>query len=311
MQRAISGWESVSRDSLRLPSGRAPWMVFYNAACVWHVGFEVSQLDPSAVRAPTALSWKGAALEIRVAAHNGLVRLPDGSDWPARENTAHASFYGGTEATFFVVATPDAWRRDPNFASDPMVDEFFLGVTIHELTHTRHLPLLITRLQAVAARSRPAKLSLDDDVIQKTFGGNADIREAFEAERDVFFEAAASASREPRRALIRKGLDLARARRARYFTDENQYYQELEDIFLSMEGAGQWASYVFARRSRSAADAVAFVRDNKKYWSQDEGLALFLLLDLEVPRWQATIFSANDPGPFALLERTLADEPRE
>lgn len=286
-------------------------MVFYDAACAWHVGFEASPIDPSAVRVPAPLSWNSAALEVRATAHTGSVRLPDGSDWPARENTAHASFYRGTEATFFVIATPDAWRRDPSLASDPMVEEFFLGVTIHELTHTRHLPLLIARLRAVAARNRLAKLSLDDDVIQNTFGGNADARAAFEAERDVFFEAAASSSREPRRALIRKGLELSRARRARYFTGENRYYQELEDIFLSMEGAGQWASYVFARRSRSPADAVAFVRDNKKYWSQEEGLALFLLLDLEVPRWQATIFSANDPGPFALLERTIADEPRE
>src|SRR6185436_5284884 len=99
-----------------------------------------------------------------------------------------------------VVATPDAWRRDPNLASDPLVDEFFLGVTIHELTHTRHLPLLIARLQSVAVRNSLAKLSLDDDIIQNTFGGDADVRAAFEAERDVFFEAAASSSRDARRA---------------------------------------------------------------------------------------------------------------
>lgn len=305
MQRAIGGWEFVSRDALRLPQAPAPWMVFYDAACVWHVGFDVSRLAPGTVPVPLALEWHGQPLLVRATAHGGTVRLPDDSALPAGENVARTSLYGAAAGAFFVIATPGAWRRDAAMATDPTVEEFFLGVTIHELAHTRQLPLMIERLKAVASRHGLKNLSLDDDVVQNAFGGHADFRTRFEAERDVFYEAAAEPSRAARHRLIRKGLAMAEARRATHFTGENGYYRDFEDAFLSLEGTGQWAAYMFAQRSRSAGDALAFVRDNRRYWSQEEGLALFLLLDLEVPGWQRTVFSADDPGPFALLERAL------
>jgi hypothetical protein len=303
--RAVAGWETVSRDALKLPPSPAPWMVFYDAACAWHIGFDRSRLEQQSVLAPVTFSWNGAPLELRAVAHGGQVRLPDGSEWPARENTARASFYRGTEATFFVVATPEAWRRDAGLAADPLVDEFFLGVAMHELTHTRHLPVVAARVKDVAARHGLSTVTLDDDVIQDTFGGDTRVRSEFEAERDLFFAAAAESAPDTRRALIRKGLERARARRARYFAGDKSHYRELEDIFLSLEGAGQWASYALARHSRSAVDAVAFVRDTKRYWSQEEGLALFLLLDVEVPGWQRTVFGPDDIGPLAMLEQVL------
>jgi hypothetical protein len=305
IERAVVGWEVVSRDALLLSAASPPWMVFYDATCAWHVGAEAG-FDPASRVTPTGLAWNGAPLEVRAVAHSGEVALPDGSRWPAASNTARASFFRGTAATLFVVATPAAWRRDPAIAAGPDVDEFFLGVTLHELTHTRHLPLVIERLKALAARRGLSSLALDDDVVQTTFGGDAAFRAAFETERDLFYAAAATVDREQRRATIRRALDAANIRRSTHFTGDKAHYRELEDVFLAMEGAGQWAAYVFARRTRPPAEALSFVRANKKYWSQEEGLALFLLLDLEVPDWQRDVFSAGDVGPFALLERALA-----
>lgn len=102
---------------------------------------------------------------------------------------------------------------------------------------------------------------------------------------------------------------MARQRRARYFNGTDQMYAEFEDLFLNMEGAGQWAAYRFAKAqagpgSRDAA-IVEFVRANRKYWSQEEGLALFLLLDAMVPAWQARVFSRMLVWPFALLEEVV------
>jgi hypothetical protein len=304
IERAVGGWEVVSRDALQLPAAAPPWMVFYDATCAWHVGAEPG-FDPASSVTPAGLTWNGAPLEVRAVAHSGEVALPDGSRWPAASNTARASFLRGTAATFFVVATPAAWRRDAAIAAGPDVDEFFLGVTLHELTHTRHLPLVIERLKAVGARRGLSSLALDDDVVQTTFGGDAAFRAAFETERDLFYAAAATVDRAQRRATIRRALDAVNARRNAHFTGDKAYYRDLEDVFLAMEGAGQWASYVFARRTRTPAEALAFVRANKKYWSQEEGLALFLLLDLEVPNWRGIVFGAVDVGPFALLEQAI------
>ena len=76
-----------------------------------------------------------------------------------------------------------------------------------------------------------------------------------------------------------------------------------------MEGAGQWAAYRFAR-SRAGDDGrgestVALLRDSRRTWSEDEGLALFLLLDAAVPSWQEQIFAATPGSPVDLLEAEI------
>jgi len=306
MQEAVSGWASVS-DALRLSNGPFPWMVFYDDVCGWHVGAD-RDAPPGGVVLPGALVAGRQRLELRAVRHGTAVWLPNGAGPPPDTSVAFASLHRDGTAAFFVVATPALWRRDPSTASDPDVEGFFLGVTMHELTHTRHLPIVIARVRAIAAREGLERLQLDDDVIQHTFGDRPGFREAFETERDRLYEAALAPDATERRRLLGEALALADARRARYFTGADRYYREFEDIFLSMEGAGQWAAYRFALTrapGRTPAEAVAFVRDHK-YWSQEAGLALFLLLDLEVPGWQSRVFSADDPGPYALLQAASA-----
>ena len=92
---------------------------------------------------------------------------------------------------------------------------------------------------------------------------------------------------------------MIRARHGRYFTGPTAAYAELESLFLTMEGVGQWAAYQLARTRAGGTDAEALrlVRDNRKYWSQDEGLALFLLVDALVPAWQSRVFSPTPASP--------------
>ena len=76
-----------------------------------------------------------------------------------------------------------------------------------------------------------------------------------------------------------------------------------------MEGAGQWAAYQFVMSRPephgSGEDALASLRGRRRAWSEDEGLALFLLLDALVPSWQAQIFGTVVASPFRLLEAAL------
>lgn len=98
-------------------------------------------------------------------------------------------------------------------------------------------------------------------------------------------------------------------RYARYFTGANSIYREIESLFLTLEGTGQWAAWrLAAARARPGApetEALRLVRDNRKYWSQDEGLALFILIDALMPGWQARVFSAAPPSPFEMLEEAI------
>ena len=91
-----------------------------------------------------------------------------------------------------------------------------------------------------------------------------------------------------------------KTRRAKYFVGADAVYADLEDLFLNMEGVANWAGYRLAsRESASLPDAVAFMRRGGKHWSQDEGLALFLVIDAAVPAWQA-----HDMSPYGSLNLT-------
>jgi hypothetical protein len=109
-----------------------------------------------------------------------------------------------------------------------------------------------------------------------------------------------------RRDLTVRALEMVRSRHARYYRGAAAAYAELESLFLTMEGVGQWTAYRLTKsRGATDADALKLVRDNRRYWSQDEGLALFLLIDALVPGWQARIFTPTPVSPFALLEEAV------
>jgi hypothetical protein len=42
-----------------------------------------------------------------------------------------------------------------------------------------------------------------------------------------------------------------------------------------------------------------------RFWSQQEGLLLFLLIDRFDPMWKGRVFSEEVPDPFAMLRAAL------
>jgi hypothetical protein len=306
IQRALDGWSAVSDNALHFAAAPLPWTVLFDTTCAWHLAATADTV-PDAVAVTTPLSFAGAPVAVKAVPHRGVIHLPNGRDVPAQP-IAMASMYRDGTATFFVMALPTVWRADPRYARDQQLEEFFLGVLTHEMVHTRHLFTIIKQAEALARQYSLPDLQLDDDVIQNRFQGVPAFRRAFEVERDVFFRAVAETRPARRRALVAQGLAMARERRRRHFTGANRLYADLEDLFLSMEGAGQWAAYEFAKANPrvTPAAAVAFVRATRRYWSQDEGLALFLLLDGMVPDWQSRVFGSTPVSLFMLLEEALS-----
>jgi rubrerythrin len=307
IQRALNGWDALQSDALRLTRAPLPWMILYDASCAWDLEPDDAILV-NALSANAALVVSGKQIRVRVRALSGTVLLPNGAPLPSQA-AAYTSFYKDGTAPFFVMALPDVWRRDPDNARDPFSDEFFLGVAMHELTHTRQLLPMIERLRVIGEQYKLADVALNDDVVQNRFQTVDGFRAAFELERDQMFRAAAEQDPRRRRALAVEALKMIRTRQARYYTGSDRAYKEFEEVFLSMEGAGQWAAYTFAKRD-TRADAsdsavVDFVRSTRKYWVQEEGLALFLLIDRFVPDWQRRIFGSTYVSPVDMLERSL------
>ncbi len=303
LQRALDGWNQVSREFLRIDPSPLPWIVLFDASCVWHLSPDAS-LNRDALPVTTTLSFAGNPVPVRALSHTGTVLLPSGRP-VAVEMKASTQLYGNNRGAFFVMAMPSVWQTKE--VSAPTRAEYLQGVFSHEMTHTRLLVDINRRVRELA-RKNDLVYPINDDVIQTEFHRTPGFEAAFDRERDQLYRAALEPDPVKQREHTIKALDLVRARHARYFTGPTAAYAELESLFLTMEGVGQWAAYRLARTRAGGNDAEALrlVRDNKKYWSQDEGLALFVLLDALVPDWQSRVFAPAPASPFALLEEAVA-----
>jgi hypothetical protein len=297
IQRALDGWEQVSREFLRTDPDPLPWIVFYDNACVWHLNADSSIAGARVIE--TTLTFAGRMVPVRGLTHTGTFLLPSGGPGEV-EMKASTSLYRNGRAAFFAMAMPSVWRTKD--VSGPTRAEYLQGVFSHEMTHTRLLPAVNGRVRELA-QAHDLPLPMNDDVVQSVFEKVDGFEPAFNRERDHFFRAAAAPDAARRIELTRRGLEVARQRRARYFTGPNAAYAEIESLFLMLEGVGQWAAYRLSKaRVGHELEAIRLMRDDRRFWSQDEGLALFLLIDALVPGWQSRIFAGTPVSPYALLE---------
>jgi hypothetical protein len=268
-----------------LPRQASPTIVLFNGAC----RFE---------RAAGRTGWVGEP-------HKGTIRLPDGGRAPAQVT----SFAGNNEKTgepFFVMALPSVWvAAKVPIARTPLG---LTGVFLHEFSHTRQTPALASVFEAAARLHRNDNLS--DDSLQEHFQRNAAYAADAQRERDLLWAAAIELDPVKSRELARQALTAMEARQKRWFVGPNAYWKAYDDIFLTMEGFGQWVGYAWLSDPRGGAvsgeAARQRMRGSRRWWSQEEGLALFIVINRFVPHWPQRAFAVRPALGIALLREAVA-----
>ena len=289
---ALDGWQRESRRALHAPAIRFPTLVFFDTLCSY-------TLLP-AVPPGGSVSFTGAdhAFMGLSAPHGGTIRLPNGESLPASLVSFASRMPNGD--MFFVMSLPSIWRAKGR--SDTLATAVFM----HEFTHTQN-PALGARIDALIRRGLPEEI--DDDVIQKRFDSLPEFRRAYERERDLLLEAVRAPTRELAVEAARRALQVMDARRATYFRGANALYADAEDVFLSMEGIGQWAAYLWLTDPNGAAlsaDAALPIIRRGGRWSQDEGLALLLVLSRLAPDAPRAMFGPHARTVLPLLRSAAA-----
>jgi hypothetical protein len=241
-------------------------------------------------------------------AHSGRIRLPDGEELPVQV-TSFAGQNGKTAERFFVMALPSIWDA----AGIPISGDHLglTGVFLHEFSHTRHTRALKPVFEAAEAL-RPMTEDFNDDSLQEHFQSDPAYVATFEKELDLLYRAAGDPTASKSKALAREALAMMEARQRRWFVGEAAYWKSYDDLFLTMEGFGQWVAYSWLADPKGGgltpAAAQEKMRGRRKWWSQEEGLALFLVIDRFVPNWAAQTFASRPALGIDLLRRAV-DEP--
>jgi hypothetical protein len=181
------------------------------------------------------------------------------------------------------------------------------------MSHARMLPFLLPRLRALEAAIYPD--TVEDNVIQNRFRSDRSFAQSIQTESDLFYHAVTAPSRSMRMQYVRTALALMRERWDRYYVGDLSHWSELEQVFLDIEGIAQWVAFHVrwgaamgaARSPGSLFDRLLTrFRDNREFWSEDQGILMIMALDALVPDWQRQILAANAPTAYELLERAVA-----
>ncbi len=208
------------------------------------------------------------------------------------------------------MALPSVWRA-AGIKSELGLDRLLDGVLLHEMMHSRQSVAAGPPIAALEASGKlPAELS--DDSLQDSFKSNPAYVAAYQAEVDLLYRALFEPDRKKARSAMRRALDMMSNRQQRWLGGPSGEWARADNIFLGMEGLGQWLFYRWTARvvavradRRPDVAAVNATRRGRKQWSQDEGLALFLLLDRFKPDWRSGHAAADPTQLRALLDAAL------
>jgi hypothetical protein len=291
--QALASWDRLDRERLRMPRPVTPIITLFDQSCAYTLtpdrrgDFRVGSRAYRAAGRP----------------HDGQVRLPDGNSVPA-QRLAFASPVSNGDM-FFIMALPALWRADATESRDANL--LAMVVFMHEFAHSQQADGLGERIDGLIAHGLPQ--DANDDVVQDRFGGRPGYAAEYAAERDLFYRSAEAADDGAARDGLAAAADRMAQRRARWFTGEEALYAEADDVFLTLEGTGNWAAWTWLTDPRGGrmapADATAFIRGGGRQWSQDEGLGVMLAIDRLTPDWPALAFGEDGVTADTLMARAL------
>jgi hypothetical protein len=180
---------------------------------------------------------------------------------------------------------------------------------LHEGTHVAQMPTYGAKIGAIAERHKLPE-AFNDDSIQKQFAGNAQFAASVEREARLLFGASRAKSRREAIALVRSARALMKARYSRWFTGKDSYLADVEPIWLTLEGSGQWLAYRWLTDPRGGNESPANLRPGfvtDKWWSQREGFAAFLALERLTGRaWRREAFQLGRKNALQMLDEAIA-----
>lgn len=286
VQELLTTWRTVAREALRIDPDPLPAIVLFDERCVW--------------RGEDAAGT----------AHGGQVPLPTGESIPARLAT-FAGASGDPAQPFLVMAMPSLWRAEPRHQNEADLPLLMRAVFAHEMAHTVQARGLGPWLGEIEKRLSGSE-EFNDDIIQTRHEKDPEFRAAWAGERSLLYQAANEPNASLRRSLLSTAVSMMEGRRARYFSGENAVFAELEDLFLNMEGLGQWTAYQVALRAGlSPLDAQNAIRRGRTQWSQEEGFAAFLVIDALIPNWRDRVLTGKPASILALLTEAARRQPSE
>lgn len=305
LENWFDAWELIASDVFKLPRANPPVVLFYDNEYVYTTS-NVSAPDGEVFNGPKLF---GEKLPWKRAAHNDTLTLPTGQRVPVQLMTFAAPSEKEDVESFFVMAAPSFWQSAGIDCKEVGLDKMLTGIFVHEFAHTRQMNGFGSKISGFEKNNK-FDFNVNDDIIQNYFSDDSIYIEQFKREVDLFYKATTVENEKEMIELTKQGLALLRKRQEEYLEPEKGILVEIDQVFLTMEGIGQYAMVSWLEHPKGGNVgrdvAIKATRRNKKWWSQDEGLALVMVYKSLVadPDWKG-MFSQHPENIILLLEKEL------
>ncbi|AZA79924.1 hypothetical protein EG347_21770 [Chryseobacterium sp. G0186] len=300
----FSAWSLVYKDIYKIDKLQPVQFVFFDDTYVY---------STSSVTIPKGKSIKGyhllnLKLNWKKALHHDSLTLPDKTSVPVRIMSFASEIPTGRHESFFVMPLPSFWKKAGIKSEELGLDNLITGVFIHEFSHSQQMQNFGKNITQYEKQNNFG-VPFNDDMIQAIFSENKDYLELYHSEINSLYSSIKDKKLDSEQLI--KGLSLINKRQTNYFKDKYQGLKEIDDIFLTMEGLGQYSMYLWIIHPKGGKIdkniALDGVRRNKKWWSQDEGLALFLILErLKAPElWAKDMFGPKISTVIELIKTNM------
>ena len=306
LSKWFSAWELVSKDIYHLEDLAPVEFVFFDSQFVYSTS-DITVPEGDLVKGPDLLNrkfvWKRAL-------HNDSITLPDKSRVPVGLMSFASELKEEKNRSFFVMPLQQFWDIQGVTSKELGNDNLVTGVFLHEFSHSQQMQNFgrkITELE----NANDFGIEFSDDIVQHLFGKDSVYTALFTNENNLLYEAVNVKDSVVKDSLIRTGLDAFRSRHHKYFTAKYESLKNIDEFFLTMEGLGQFTMYAWLTHKDGAnlppQTAIDGVRRGKKWWSQEEGFALFLLLAQfsDPGKWAKQLFGDNTESVVNLINQRL------
>jgi hypothetical protein len=271
----FAAWKLVSKDIYKIDKVRPVEFVFFDDKFVYSTS-AISIKSGHPVKGNHLMNLK---LKWKRELHNDTLILPDQSVVPLNIMSFAAEIPNSTKS-FFVMPLPGFWKQAGVTSKELGLENLVTGVFLHEFSHSQQMQNFGKKMTEYEKQTNfPAAFS--DDIVQHLFSKDSSYLKFYKSEIALFYSSVNNKALD--KESVKKGFLVFKQRQAAYFKGDYEILQSIDDFFLTMEGLGQYTMYVWLVHPRGANIskdiAIEGVRRGGKWWSQDEGFALFLILD--------------------------------
>jgi|GEM_PF-4234487 len=301
----FKAWKLVSEDVFQLKNQSETRFVFFDKTYVYTTS-PITGNDGEKIEGPDFLGKKQVWFKKE---HKGILILPDSTKAKVDMMIYASPTKEKGVKTFFIMPLLSFWKERHINSNGIELEKLTAGIFVHEFSHATQLETFEKFNEYFETYQKKfGDEAFGDNMMQTIFEKNQEILSLYKTEL-YFFQKSEQSNDSHRKKMTKIALRCFYNKHEKILIKYKKDLKKLDDIWLTMEGLGQYAMYEYLINSKGGnmSKKKAFEAMKTKSWSQEEGFALFYLLSkYKKPEiWAKDFFNPDMPTIIEVLQKEV------